>query len=80
MSLTLKALVISLITLANMGCSPVLAGRVLPLPGKPALPAIAAQEVSCLSDATWQKLVKRDVLQRHYIEDLQLIIKSTQEP
>lgn len=50
----------------------------LSMPPKPTLPNIEANEMSCLSDETYKKLVKRDLLLQQHIAKLRLIISSTQ--
>jgi hypothetical protein len=51
----------------------------LSLPAKPTLPTLNSNDVSCLPTKIKQKLVERDSLRKNYIEQLELIIKSTQE-
>lgn len=53
--------------------------RPLPLPPRPVLPALTAQDLSCISDADYKKLVTRNRLRKQYTEELELIIKSTHE-
>lgn len=52
----------------------------LPIPEKPYLPQVKAKELSCVSDATYKKLVTRDVLRRQFEEELIAIIQSTHQP
>lgn len=44
---------------------------------RPALPTIMAAELTCLSDAAYERLATRNRLQRQYAEALEVIIKST---
>ena len=52
----------------------------LTLPVKPVLPAVSADEIACLSDEAVWKLVERQRLRREYVEELEVIILSTQQP
>ncbi len=52
----------------------------LPLPVRPALPAINADELRCLSDAVYERVAERNRMLRHYAERLEVIIKSTHSP
>ena len=49
----------------------------LPLPVRPVLPTISADELSCLSSETKAALSSRDKQRRQYAEELETIIKST---
>lgn len=49
----------------------------LPLPAEPELPRIAAEDLQCLSQDAYRRLVKRDRVRRQYAEKLAEIIKST---
>ena len=49
----------------------------LPLPVRPVLPQLSADEAACLSDETYRRLVDRDRLRREYAEKLEVIIRST---
>ena len=50
----------------------------LQLPTKPKLSTITSHEVKCLSKGTKQKIIDRDKLRADYIEQLELIITSTE--
>lgn len=52
----------------------------LTLPVRPVLPALTQDDVQCLSDEAYKKLVRRDMLRRQYAEELEVIIQSTQQP
>ncbi len=52
----------------------------LPLPARPLLPALSAEDVTCLSDEAYARLVQRDLRRRQYAEELEAIIRSTHEP
>lgn len=41
-------------------------------PERPALPALIAEELACLSDEAYRKLLERDRLRREYAEDLEV--------
>lgn len=49
----------------------------LELPSKPELPKMSSDSLSCVSDETKWTLLKRDVLLKNYISELETIIKST---
>lgn len=49
----------------------------LPLPERPLLPAVEAEELQCISADAYGRLVTRQRLLREYAEDLEIIIKST---
>jgi hypothetical protein len=51
--------------------------QALPLPTRPVLPHITSTELTCLSDAAYERLATRNRLQRQYAEELEVIIKST---
>lgn len=66
---------VSAIILSSCAGTP---GKVtLPLPPEPTYPRIKASELECLSDATYEKLMVRDVMKTERIETLRNIIKST---
>jgi hypothetical protein len=50
----------------------------LTLPEKPELPKMSSDALQCISDESKWSLLKRDVLLKNYISDLETIIKSTQ--
>ena len=60
------------------GCATTRPHAPLPVPERPVLPRVTAQELQCLSDATYEKLVRRHQLLRDYAEDLETIIEATQ--
>lgn len=49
----------------------------LPLPNKPELPRMSSDALQCISDESKWALLKRDVLLKDYISQLETIIKST---
>jgi hypothetical protein len=51
----------------------------LPLPERPLLPAISADELSCLAPGTYRRLSQRERLRREYAETLEAIVGATQE-
>lgn len=51
----------------------------LQLPTKPELPRMSSDSLSCVSDETKWALLKRDVIIKNYISELETIIKSTQK-
>lgn len=49
----------------------------LPLPARPVLPRLSAEDVACLSEDAYRRLVERDMGRRHYAEELEAVIRST---
>lgn len=49
----------------------------LPLPDRPELPRIPADELMTISDEAFESLVRRDVLQAQHIIRLEAIIRTT---
>jgi hypothetical protein len=75
-------LIIAMIIVAVVipGCSPQPTRYVsepLPLPVRPVLPALSANDIACLSDDTYKRLLARDLLRRQYAEELEAIIRAT---
>jgi len=65
------------ITLASLiGCSSYQIVA-LPLPLMDELPKVESVELQCLTDSTYEKLRKRDVIRENYEDELESIIKST---
>jgi hypothetical protein len=61
-------------------CSPATVRYVsepLSLPPPPVLPALTADDLACLSDDAYRRLVLRDMQRRQYAETLQAIIRAT---
>lgn len=48
-------------------------------PERPKLPHLSQDDVSCLTDAAYRKLVERDRLRREYTEELEVLIRTTQQ-
>jgi len=51
----------------------------LPLPGRPELPRIPAEQLQCLADDAYGAIVTRDRRLREYAEQLEAVIRSTHE-
>lgn len=51
----------------------------VPLPPQPELPKIQAEELECIGDEIYRRLVKRELLQRHHITILENLIRTTHE-
>jgi hypothetical protein len=70
-------------TLIGSACSTVpevrYVTRPLTAPARPVLPRVSAEDMSCLTDQAYRKLVERERLRREYSEDLEAIIRSTQQ-
>lgn len=47
----------------------------LPMPARPILPIISAEELQCLPEETYRALVTRQRLMREYAEELEVIIR-----
>ena len=73
---------ILIMTGACQGPAPVPVPQLVTLtrPSRPVLPAITATELGCLSDDVYRRLAERNRRQRHYAEELEVIIESTREP
>lgn len=62
------------------GCTAVsYVSQPLPLPERPLLPAISADELSCLAPETYRRLYERERLRKEYAETLEAIIGATRE-
>jgi hypothetical protein len=78
-----KYITLSTILLLLLGCATKPVERTvyvttpLHLPTKPELPRMSSDSLSCVSDETKWALLKRDVLIKNYISDLETIITST---
>jgi len=46
---------------------------------RPVLPRISADELQCLGDDTYRKLMNRETIRREYAEDLEAIIHVIRE-
>ncbi len=51
----------------------------LPLPVPPKLVAIKSAELACITDATYQKIVDRELARKHYAGELRAVILATQQ-
>lgn len=72
-------LLAAIIFLTSCGTRTVYVTTPLEVPPRPPLPGAANVELSCLTDATYVNLVRRDLILRNHIETLEGIIQSTQE-
>lgn len=52
----------------------------LPLPPRPVLPAVSAQDLAPLPDNVYRRIGERDRLRRQYAEELEAIICATRSP
>ena len=78
----MRLIVLALVIAAtSSSCAPlerlVFVQEPLPLPDRPELPKIPADELMAISDEAFESLVKRDVLQAQHILRLEAIIKTT---
>lgn len=65
------------LALSATSCATVPENPRLPLPDRPARPHVFAHELGCLSDAAYQRLRRRELIDDAYILQLQDIIRST---
>lgn len=74
-----KALILSALLATGCAAQPEVryVSQPVPLPPQPELPKIQAEEIECLSDETYRKLVKRELLQLYHINALENLIKTT---
>lgn len=49
----------------------------LPMPERPVLPVVDPEELGCLSDEAYERLLMREQLRRNYAEQLETIIRAT---
>lgn len=49
----------------------------LTLPVKPTLPKLSSSELECLNDDTKKLLLQRDIIMKNYVNELEVVIKST---
>ena len=49
----------------------------LTIPERPVLPVLSADDLQCLSDDAYRRLVERNRLRREYAEEMEVIIRST---
>ena len=49
----------------------------LPIPPRPLLERISAEEASTIPINVWMKIVRRDMARRNYAEQLEVIVQST---
>ena len=75
------AIAATLILTGSAGCAPkadtVYVTMPLPLPARPTLPNLSADDLQCLSDGAYSRLAERDMLRRQYAEKMEDIIKAT---
>ncbi|WP_155986826.1 hypothetical protein [Thioalkalivibrio sp. ALE12] len=79
----LIALALVVATTSSSGCSLIPERTVyetvaLPVPAEPDYPRIPAAELECLTDESYEALVRRDMLKSRYIGQLRAVIESTQ--
>lgn len=66
------------ILIGSTGCTEVrYITQPLMLPERPALPAIKADDLKCLSDEAFASIIRRDRERKEYAETLEAIIQST---
>lgn len=65
------------LALSATSCATTPANPRLPLPERPARPHVFAHELGCISDAAFERLRRRELIDDAYIEQLQAIIRST---
>ncbi len=73
-----SAVILTILT--SLGCSqPGMISAPLPMPAEAIVPTINDRQLSCLPDAVYQTLVKRDQAYQHSIQRLKAVIESTWE-
>ena len=73
------AAAITLLAVTSTGCATRTEYQLapLPLPPRPELPNIPADDLACLSDRTYDALAQRDKARRQYADELEVIIKTS---
>lgn len=66
-----------LIALLLTGCASKPSTFYLTKPPRPILPTITAEELACLPDEVYRRVVTRDAMRRWYAESLEAVIDST---
>ncbi len=67
------------LALIATSCATAPANPRLPLPDRPVRPHVAAHELGCLSDAVYERLRRRELIDDAYIEQLRAIIRATHD-
>lgn len=78
----MRALALGTALILSAGCGTtktVYVQEPLPLPDRPNVPTIKGEELECLSDEAYAKLVERDALQFAHIKRLEAIILTTHQ-
>lgn len=77
----MSALALAVGIISSAGCATeirtVYVQEPLPLPERPEVPTIKGEELMCLSDEAYAKLVERDQVQFEHIKRLEAIILTT---
>lgn len=75
------ALALASATILSQGCStttvPTFVQEPLPIPDRPVLPTVKAEDLACLSDEAYGALVQRDAVLAAHVRRLEAIIKTT---
>jgi hypothetical protein len=68
-----------ILTTLGSGCAPEIryVTAPLPLPERPVLPRLTAEEMACLRPEVYERWVRRDLGRRQYCETLETIIRRT---
>lgn len=77
MKIKYKTIILLIAASSLINCSGIPSQAKLPLPPEINYPVITAEDVKCLSDEVFGKIVKRDKLKSARIETLKGIIRST---
>ena len=72
----MKTLIIAL-SVALCACATNPATFYLSRPERPILPAVSGDDLQCLTDDVYRRIVMRDAMRRWYAEELESIIDST---
>ncbi|MEJ1496343.1 MAG: hypothetical protein RPU13_07615 [Candidatus Sedimenticola sp. (ex Thyasira tokunagai)] len=81
-SVLMLAIAAILIT-AGSGCSSTpevrYVAQPLPMPQRPLLPALSADDLACITNDAYYRLVQRNRLRREYAEELEAIIQANNQ-
>lgn len=65
-----------LLVLLISGCASVRPAPSVVLPPEPTLPRITAEELSCISQDTYARLVEREMLLREYLAEIRALLSD----
>lgn len=71
-----RTLLLIAATLATSGCAHIPTCSPLPLPPRPALPALTPEQDAAIPQDAYERLVERDVLQKTHIDRLRGLVAA----